>query len=85
MNKNNPKKVKILWQDAISYRAGNKVPLSVTPMETVGLLVKEDDHFLLIGVPKTVKRTNGSTYPDKQPTFYFIPRGMIENIEYIED
>lgn len=81
MNKNNSKMVKILWQDAISYRTGDKIPLSVSILETTGLLVKEDGDYVIIEKPVTINTRTGKNYPDKTPTFSFIPRGMIEKIE----
>lgn len=81
MNKNNSKMVKILWQDAISYRTGDRIPHSISILETAGLLAKEDDNYVIIEKPVTINTQTGKNYPDKQPTFYFIPRGMIEKIE----
>lgn len=75
--------VKILWQDAISYRTGDKIPLSVSILETTGLLAKEDNDFVVVEKPVTINTRTGKSYPDKAPTFYFIPRGMIESIESV--
>lgn len=83
MNKNNLRKVRIVWQDAISYRTGDKIPHSISIFETIGLLAKEDGDYVVIEKPITINTRTGINYPDKQPTFYFIPRGMIEKIEYI--
>lgn len=81
MNKNNSKMVKILWQDAISYRTGDTVPHSVSTLETTGLLAKEHGDYVVIEKPITINTRTGEHYPDKTPAFYFIPRGMIEKIE----
>lgn len=81
MSKNNTKKVKILWHDAISYRVGDKIPHFISTFETTGMLAKEDDDYVVIEKPVTTNTRTGRNYPDKTPTFYFIPRGMIEKIE----
>lgn len=73
--------VKILWHDAISYRTGDKIPLSVSILKTTGLLVKEENAYIIIEKPITINTRTGENYPDKQPTFYLIPSGMIEKIE----
>jgi len=79
--KNNLKRVRITWHDAISYRTGDKIPLSISTFETTGLLAKEHSDYIVIAKPITINIRTDKNYPDKQPTFYFIPRGMIEKIE----
>lgn len=82
MNKKDSGKVKIVWHDAISYRTGNKIPDSISIFETTGLLVKEDNNYVIIEKPITINTLTGKNYPEnRQPTFYSIPRGMIEKIE----
>lgn len=76
------RKVRILWSDAVLY-GPKKIVEQLTPLETIGILEKEEENFLIIKSPKTVRRTDGTSHPDKVPTFYFIPRGMIEKIEFI--
>ena len=83
MNKNNLKRVRVLWQDAISYRTGDKIPDSTSALETTGLLAKEDSNYVVIEKPTTINTRTSENYPDKTPTFYFIPRGMIEKIEIV--
>lgn len=83
MNKNNIQEVKILWHDAISYKTGDKIPVSISIIETTGMLVKENDDYVIIEKPVTINTRTGQNYPDKQPAFYSIPRGMIEKIEQI--
>jgi len=77
MNKNNPKKVRVLWQDAISHRTGDKIPLSISNFETIGLLVNENDNCVLIKKPVTINTKTGKNYPDKQPNFFLIPKVLI--------
>lgn len=74
------KKIRILWNDAVLY-GPKKMVEKLTPLETIGILEKEDEDFLIIKSPKTIRRTDDTSHPEKQPTFYFIPRGMIEKIE----
>jgi hypothetical protein len=84
MNKNNLQKVKIVWQDATSYKIGDKIPHSISIFETTGLLAKENDNYVIIEKPITINALTGKNYPEeKYPTFCFIPRGMIEKIEQI--
>lgn len=84
MNKNDLQKVKIVWQDATSYRIGDKIPHSISIFETTGLLVKEDKDYVIIEKPITINTLTGKNYPENnQPTFYSIPRGMIETIEQL--
>lgn len=77
-----PQIIRVQWNDAVLYSPKNRVT-ELTPMETTGILEREEEHFIIIRNPKTVRRTDGTSHPDKQPTFYFIPRGMIEKIERI--
>lgn len=76
------KKIRILWSDAVLY-GPKKMTEKLTPLETIGILEKEDEDFVVIRSPKTIRRADNTSHPDKQPTFYFIPRGMIEKIEPI--
>jgi len=81
MNKTLPT-VRVLWHDAILYGPKNRV-VRLTPMETIGFLEREDEHFVIIRDPKTTQCTHGTAHPEKQPTFYFIPHGMIKKIEKV--
>ncbi|HUX80881.1 MAG TPA: hypothetical protein VMV38_00995 [Candidatus Paceibacterota bacterium] len=77
------KKVRVYWSDAALYGPKNKVD-QLTLMETIGILEKENENFIIIRAPKNIRRTDGTAHPaDVQPTFYLIPRGMIEKIELI--
>jgi hypothetical protein len=76
------KKVCVHWSDAALYGPKNKVT-QLTQMETIGILEKEDRDFLIIRSPKNIRRVDGTSHPDTQPTFYLIPRGMIEKIELV--
>lgn len=81
MKKNNLGTVRIVWEDAISYRTGDTVPHSMSIFETTGLLVKEDGEYVVIERPVTIDTQSGKNYPDKTPTFYFIPRCLITKME----
>lgn len=74
------KKIRILWNDAVLY-SPKKMAAHLTPLKTIGILEKEDKDFMIVRSPKTIRRTDGTPHPEKKPTFYFIPRGMIEKIE----
>ncbi len=76
----NKKKVKIIWNDTTMYSPKNKEK-SLSPMETIGLLEKEDDLYIVIKDPVTKRIGDGSEHPQKRPTFYLIPKGMIVSTE----
>ena len=59
MNKNNTKEVKILWHDAISYKTGDKIPVSISILETTGLLIKENGDYVIIENPVTINTRTG--------------------------
>ncbi|MCK6463007.1 MAG: hypothetical protein L6Q29_04315 [Candidatus Pacebacteria bacterium] len=75
-------KVKIIWNDAVIYTPDSK-PEELSKMETVGFLEKESEEFLIISKPETHKISTGKKHPEKQPYFYFIPKGMVEKIEHL--
>ena len=85
MNKNNLQKVKIVWQDAISYRIGDKIPHSISIFETTGLVVKEDNNYTIIEKPITINTLTGKNYPDKQPYFFSIPKATILESQFLTD
>lgn len=74
--------VRIWWNDAALYSPKNKI-MELTRLETVGIVEKEDAHFIIIKNPKTIRCSNGTAHPKETPTYYFIPRGMIEKIEFM--
>lgn len=77
------KKVKITWMDILKYNSDTK-NLLPTKMITEGYIEKEDEKVLIISRPTTLNTRTNANYPDKNPTFYFIPKGLIEKIEEIE-
>ncbi|HQT82990.1 MAG TPA: hypothetical protein PLW99_02480 [Candidatus Paceibacterota bacterium] len=76
----NQEEVRVRWNDAVLYGPKNKVD-RLTAMETIGILEKEDGDFIIIRSPKNIRRADNTFHPEKNPMFYFIPRGMIEKIE----
>lgn len=80
------KKVKVEWRDAVFYSEGY-LPKSLTKMITLGILEKHESDYILIKNPKTFRK-DISLYQrirkifnlKKQPTYFFIPKGMIEKI-----
>jgi hypothetical protein len=84
MRKNNLKKVKIIWHNAVNYKY-NDIISQLTEMETVGEIVKEDKNFFVIKNPITYKIISNTKKQQqlKKPTFYAIPKGMIKKIKKI--
>lgn len=81
-------KIKILWLDAVKYAGSSQNNTSLVPVEmlTRGVFVKEDDDGIVVKNPYSVYRKNGKRSKKeigKNPTFLFIPNGMIEKIEKI--
>ncbi len=77
------KKVKIQWNDAKLYTPSNK-DISLTIMETVGLVEAENFEFLIIKNPLTKKILSGQSHPQNLPSYYYIPKGMIAQVEYLD-
>jgi len=69
-------KIKIIWNDAVLLSPNTKV-WKLSKMETVGFLVEENDSFFIVSKPKTANIETRQKHPKKQPTFYFIPKGMV--------
>ncbi len=76
------KKIRVIWNDARLFSPQQKT-ISLSSMETLGFLEKETDTYLLIKDPITTGRDTGGKHPKQKPTFYYIPKGMIQSIEYI--
>ena len=74
------KRVKIQWKDAVVFSAEKKV-ISLSVMETTGTVAIEHEEYVLVRDPITVALATGKRHPEKQPTFYYIPRGTIVSIE----
>ncbi len=92
--KNKNKKIKIIWNDAlISYpkRKGDtpflskKEDMVPSKMETIGFIEMENNNYIIIKDPITTNLKTKKKHPDtdKIPTFYLIPKGMIESAEYL--
>ena len=82
MNSDDAKTIMVTWHDAISYKKGDKVPATLTTFETTGILVKEDENYVIIEKPITINIHTGENHPGgEKPNFYLIPRGMIEKIK----
>lgn len=81
MNKKGDK-IKIIWQDTKMFSPKNKyIELSI--METVGFFENEYDDYLLVKNIETKNIKTGKKHPEQDPSFYLIPKGMIEKIEII--
>jgi len=73
-------KVKIIWNDAVLLSPNVKTK-KLSKMETIGFLVEENDKFIIVSEPKTINIETRQKHPKKQPTFYFIPKGMVVSME----
>lgn len=76
----------VLWFDAVKYAGSSEENKSLrpTPMRTRGVLIEENADGVIIKNPYSVYRKSGDRSKkeiEKEPTFLFIPRGMIEKIE----
>lgn len=86
------KKIKIKWNDTLVFFPKRKgdTPLlkeeDLTPpcMETIGLLDSEHDDYFLIKEPRTINTKTRKKHPEKDATFYLIPKGMVESVDYID-
>jgi hypothetical protein len=83
MNRDNKrKKVKILWDDAVLFSPKRK-DISLSRMETIGVIETEDANYFLIKDPITINVLTKQKHPEKTPTYYLIPRGMIKSVDFI--
>ena len=89
---NKGKQVKIIWNDALIIypkRKGNTPLLKKkednipSKMETTGLFETEYDDYFLIKNPVTINTKTEKRHPEQTPTFYLIPKGMVDIIEEI--
>jgi len=89
------KLVKVIWRDAVVFNSEN-IPSSPSIEETTGILIAEESDYVLIRQPRT--RTIGknkmsgfvnsifsqlSWWFKSHPTFFYIPKGMIDTLEVI--
>jgi len=77
---NKGQQIKIIWNDAKMFSPKNKnIELSV--METSGLVEVENDDYFLVKNPVTINLKTGQKHPEQTPTFYLIPKGMVQDIQ----
>jgi len=72
--------IRIKWIDAGIYSPKRKT-ISLSQMESSGIIVREDDDYIVLAEPTTRRMSDESKHPTDNPTFYIIPRGMIVAIE----
>lgn len=85
------KKVRIKWNDALAIfpkRKGDNLFLKkedtvLSPMETTGILTRDYEDYVIVENPITINKETKKRHPEKDPTFYMIPRGMIISVEEI--
>jgi hypothetical protein len=75
-------KVKIIWNDTKMFSPKNK-DIELSNMETIGFFETEHDDYFLIKDPITINMKTGKNHPEKNPTFYLIPKGMVNDVQYI--
>lgn len=73
------KKVKIIWLDILKYGPDTK-DLCPVMMITKGFIEKQDEEKIIISKPVTINMRTNKKHPEKKPTFYFIPKGLIQEI-----
>ena len=77
------KKVKIVWNDTKVFSPKN-LDVSISKMETTGIVENENENQIIIKDPITINLKTGRNHPEQKPTFYLIPKGMIETIELVD-
>ena len=77
---NNTKKTRIIWNDARVYSPQDKT-VALSPMETTGNIEKETETYIVVRNPITVRLSDKKEHPQTRPTFYMIPKSMIQSIE----
>lgn len=81
MSPRKTKKIKVLWNDAVIYKPHHP-PKGLSRMETVGILFKEDESYLIIKSPRTHNIETRKAHPEnKRPTFFFIPKKLVISIQ----
>ena len=76
------KNIKVLWKDARLFSPKNKV-ISLSEMETTGVLYSENKDYIFIKDPITINVETRKNHPDKNPTYYIIPQGMVSSVEFL--
>lgn len=80
---NKERKVKIKWND-VSVFSPRKKEIALSPMETIGLIERDEEDYLIVKNPKTTNLLTNKKHPERDPYFYFIPKGMIERVDFID-
>lgn len=75
-------KVKIDWND-IRVFSPKRREISLSKMETVGLVEKDHEDYLVVKDPLTINILTKKKHPEKNPTFYFIPKVLILKVEEV--
>ena len=77
------KHIRITWTDAGLYSPQRKI-VRLPRMETTGTLCKELAEGFVVQDPKTLNLDTHEQHPKGNPTFYFIPKGMVTSVGYDE-
>ena len=83
------KKIKVYWNDAVFYQKEKGINDGLTKMITNGRLFIENENFIVIKNPKTIKENKSLLFQflrrflSKKPIYCFIPRGMIKKIDVL--
>ena len=73
---NNGVKIKVIWNDIKVFSPKNK-RVTISKMETIGFVEQDHEDYLTIKDPQTINILTGKKHPEKDPTFYFIPKSLI--------
>jgi hypothetical protein len=81
--KNKTQVLKISWNDTKVFSPRN-AEVRISQMQTTGVLEVENKNFYIIRDPKTINTKTKKKHPEQQPTFYFIPKGMVVKVTKIK-
>ena len=73
-------RISIYWEDIKKYYSEEDV-LEPTEMYTEGVLLKETKDYVLLQDPETINFNTVKNHPEKKPSLYAIPKGLIKKIE----
>lgn len=82
MTQKTKQRIKVLWYDTRIFSPQSSV-VDISVMETVGFLEKETKNHYIIQKPVTINISKNLKHPEKDPSFYLIPKGMVEKIEFL--
>jgi hypothetical protein len=77
------KKIKIRWSDARLFSPQQK-EIGISLMETRGAIAFENDDYLIVQNPTTINTNTNQPHPKESPTFYLIPKVMIQSVENLD-